>query len=113
MCLIAKNIEAYHLFLKGRHAFNKWSVEGYRTATDYFLQAIAKDPNFREAYSYLASSYSARMSWNGDLSPVEAKKNIEKYLEEAWRRNPTDNDFLTKAFLEFFITKDFASSEKV
>jgi adenylate cyclase len=69
-----KNREAYDLFLKGRHAFNLWGVEGYRTATEYYKQAIAKDPDFQEAYSYLASSYSARMSWNGDLSPAEAQK---------------------------------------
>lgn len=108
-----KSIEAYHLFLKGRHAFNKWSVEGYRTATDYFLQAIAKDPNFREAYSYLSSSYSARMSWNGDLAPAEAQKYIEIYLAEAWKRGPSDNDYLTKAFVEFFVSKNFPASEKL
>ena len=108
-----KNLDAYDLFLKGRHSFNQWSVNGYKTATEYFQQAIAKDPDFQQAYSYLASSYSARMSWNGDLSPSEAKKNIEKYLTEAWKRTPTDNDYLTKAFLEFFISKDFAASEKL
>lgn len=108
-----KNLEAYNLFLKGRHAFNQWSVDGYRTATEYFKQAIAKDPEFKEAYSYLASSYSARMSWNGDLSPLEAKTNIELYVNEAWQRGPTDNDYLTKAFVEFFIAKDFPASEKL
>lgn len=107
-----KNLEAYDLFLKGRHAFNQWSVDGYRTATEYFKRAIEKDPEFQQAYSYLASSYSARMSWNGDLTPDEALKNIEIYLQEAWRRGPTDNDYLTKAFVEFFITKDFSSSEQ-
>jgi TolB-like protein/predicted metal-dependent HD superfamily phosphohydrolase len=108
-----KNLEAYNLFLKGRHAFNQWSVDGYRTATEYFKQAIAKDPEFKEAYSYLASSYSARMSWNGDLSPLEAEKNIELYLNEAWKRGPSGNDYLTKAFLEFFIAKDFAATEEL
>lgn len=108
-----KNLEAYNLFLKGRHAFNQWSVDGYRTATEYFKQAIAKDPDFKEAYSYLASSYSARMSWNGDLSPLDAKNNIELYLNEAWQRGPSDNDYLTKAFVEFFIAKDFPASEKL
>ncbi len=108
-----KNLEAYDLFLKGRHAFNQWSVDGYRTASDYFKRAIEKDPEFKLAYSYLASSYSARMSWNGDLSPDEALRNIEVYLNEAWQRGPSDNDFLTKAFVEFFISKDFASSEKL
>lgn len=106
-----KNLEAYDLFLKGRHAFNQWSVDGYRTASEYFLKAVSKDPEFREAYSYLASSYSARMSWNGDLSPNEAKKYIEQYLAEAWKRGPSENDYLTKAFFEFFINKDFSATK--
>ncbi len=108
-----KNLEAYDLFLKGRHAFNQWGVEGYKAATEYFKKAIAVDPDFKEAYSYLASSYSARMSWNGDLSPDEANKNIEMYLSEAWKRGPTDNDYVTKGFVEFFIKKDFSASEKL
>ncbi len=108
-----KNLEAYDLFLKGRHAFNQWGVEGYRTATEYYKQAIAKDPEFKQAYSLLASCYSARMSWNGDLSPDEAKKNIEVPLNEAWKRGPSDNDYLTKAFVEFFISKNFKVAEKL
>lgn len=108
-----KNLEAYDLFLKGRHAFNQWGVEGYKAATDYFKKAIALDPEFKEAYSYLASSYSARMSWNGDLSPQEAQQNIDVYLAEAWKRGATDNDYLTKAFVEFFIHKNFEAAEKL
>lgn len=108
-----KNLEAYDLFLKGRHAFNQWSVDGYRTASEYFKKAIEKDPEFKQAYSSLASSYSARMSWNGDLSPAEALKSIEIYLNEAWKRGPSDNDYLTKAFVEFFVNKDFNASEKL
>ncbi|HTF19640.1 MAG TPA: HD domain-containing protein [Chryseolinea sp.] len=107
-----KNLEAYDLFLKGRHAFNQWGVNGYRAATDYYKQALAKDPDFKQAYSALASSYSARMSWNGDLSPDEAEPFIEHYLHEARKRGPSDNDFLTKAFVQFFIKKDFSSAEK-
>ena len=108
-----KNLEAYDLFLKGRHAFNQWGVSGYRAASEYYKQAIAKDPDFQQAYSSLASSYSARMSWNGDLSPDEAEKYIQLYLDEAWRRGPSDNDYLTKAFVQFFIKKDFDSAEKL
>ena len=107
------NLEAYDLFMKGRHAFNQWSVDGYVTASKFFEKAIEKDPEFKQAYSYLASSYSARMSWNGDLSPAEALENIEVYLNEAWKRGPSDNDYLTKAFVELFINKDFKSSEKL
>ena len=106
-----KSLEAYDLFLKGRHAFNQWGVGGYRAASEYYKQAIAKDPDFQQAYSALASSFSARMSWNGDLSPDEAEKHIQLYLDEAWRRGPSDNDYLTKAFVHFFIKKDFESAE--
>ena len=53
------------------------------------------------------------MSWNGDLSPDEAEKHIQLYLDEAWRRGPSDNDYLTKAFVQFFIKKDFDSAEKL
>lgn len=107
------NLEAYDLFLKGRHAFNQWGVDGYRTATEYFKNALEKDPEFKQAYSYLASSYSARMSWNGDLSPGEALININRYLEEAWKRGATDNDYLTKVFVAFFINKDFGAADKL
>jgi TolB-like protein/predicted metal-dependent HD superfamily phosphohydrolase/Tfp pilus assembly protein PilF len=107
-----RNLEAYDLFLKGRHAFNQWSVDGYRTATEYFLKAASLDPEFHEAYSYLASSYSARMSWNGDLSPLESKKHIDQYLTSAWQRGPSDIDYQTRGFAEFFIEKNFAEAER-
>lgn len=107
------NLEAYDLFLKGRHAFNQWGVQGYRTATEYFKRALEIDPEYKQAYSALASSYSARMSWNGDLAPGEALVLINKYLNEAWKRGATDNDYLTKLFVEFFINKDFDAADKL
>ncbi len=107
-----KNLEAYDLFLKGRHAFNQWNLEGYRTASDYFKKALDRDPEFKEAYSYMASSFSARMSWNGDLSPAEAGPLINQYLDEAFKRGASDNDYLTKGFVEFFIEKNFEATEE-
>jgi uncharacterized protein len=107
------NREAYDLFLKGLHAFNQWGVQGYRTASEYFKRALELDPDYKQAYSYLASSFSARMSWNGDLAPGEALVQINKYLNEAWKRGATDNDYLTKLFVEFFINKDFDAADKL
>lgn len=106
-----KNLRAYDLFLKGRHAFNQWNLEGYRQAEKYFLQALAEDPDFTLAYSYLASTYSALMSWNGDLTPNESLTKINQYLPEAIRRGATDNDYLTEGFVEFFINKNFPAAE--
>ncbi len=107
-----RNIKAYDLFLKGRHAFNQWNVEGYRNAEKYFKQALDHDPDFAQAYSYLASTYSALMSWNGDLSPEESLTKINLYLPEALKRGASDNDYLTKAFVDFFIAKDLSAAEQ-
>lgn len=106
------NLEAYDLFLKGRHVFNQWNLDGYQQAERYFLQAVAEDPGFALAYSYLASTYSALMSWNGNLAPNESLKKIRQYLPLAIKRGATDNDLLTEAFVEFFINKDFQAAEK-
>ncbi len=106
-----KNVKAFDLFLKGRHAFNQWNLEGYRTAEKYFKLSLEEDPEFAQAYSYLASTYSALMSWNGDLSPEESLAKINRYLPEAIRRGATDNDYLTLAFVEFFIHKNFKAAE--
>jgi len=49
--------EAYDLYLKGRYFWNKRDRPGIYKAIDYFQQAIAKDPNYAEAYAGLADAY--------------------------------------------------------
>ena len=49
--------EAYQLYLKGRYNWNKRTVDGIRKATDYYQQAIDKDPSFALAYAGLAEAY--------------------------------------------------------
>jgi TolB-like protein/DNA-binding winged helix-turn-helix (wHTH) protein/Tfp pilus assembly protein PilF len=49
--------DAYEAYLKGRYFWNKRTEEGFKKAVDYFNQAIAKDPNYAEAYAGLADTY--------------------------------------------------------
>jgi adenylate cyclase len=51
------NAEAYQLYLLGRHF--RWIEikENFLKAKDYFLQAIAIDPNYSTAYAGLADTY--------------------------------------------------------
>jgi TolB-like protein/DNA-binding winged helix-turn-helix (wHTH) protein len=49
--------QAYDLCLKGLYFWNKRNVPGFQQATEYFQQAIAKDPNYAPAYAGLANSY--------------------------------------------------------
>jgi len=51
------NSEAYHLYLKGRYHWNKFSQTGLRTAIDFFTQAIEVDPTYALAYAGLADCY--------------------------------------------------------
>jgi serine/threonine-protein kinase len=49
--------EAYRLFVKGRYHWNKRTVEGLKTAIQFFQQAIDQDPTYALAYAGMADSY--------------------------------------------------------
>jgi len=49
--------EAHELYLKGRYFWNKRDDAGFNKAREYFERAIAKDPNYPEAYAGLADTY--------------------------------------------------------
>ena len=51
------NPEAYQLYLRGRHEWNKFSLEGLTRSITFFERAIQIDPNYALAYSGLADSY--------------------------------------------------------
>jgi tetratricopeptide (TPR) repeat protein len=49
--------EAHEAYLEGRFFWNKRTEEGFRKAISYFQAAIAKDPNYAEAYAGLADAH--------------------------------------------------------
>jgi serine/threonine protein kinase/tetratricopeptide (TPR) repeat protein len=49
-----ENTEAYQLYLRGRHAWNKRTIEGMRQSLSYFQQAIETDPSYARAHTGLA-----------------------------------------------------------
>jgi TolB-like protein/DNA-binding winged helix-turn-helix (wHTH) protein len=52
----AVNPEAYEDYLKGRYFWNQRSEDGVQKAVSYFNAAIAKDPNYAQAYAGLADA---------------------------------------------------------
>jgi serine/threonine protein kinase/tetratricopeptide (TPR) repeat protein len=46
--------QAYELYLKGRYAWEKWSLEGAKQAVGFFEEAIREDPKYALAYAGLA-----------------------------------------------------------
>jgi serine/threonine-protein kinase len=63
--------EAYRLYLKGRHHWNRWTEDGFYKAIEFFEQAVEKDPGYALAHAGLADSY-VLLGWNGYLPPKDA-----------------------------------------
>ena len=66
-----ENVEAYHLYLKGRFYWGKRTEEGLYKAIQHFRQAIELDPTYALAYAGLAEGYVPLLVY-GHLAPKEA-----------------------------------------
>jgi TolB-like protein len=54
-----ENVEAYELYLHGRHCWYRWNIRGMmQKAMGYFEAALTKDPEYALAYHGLADGYS-------------------------------------------------------
>jgi len=76
------NPEAYQLYLKGRLAWEKWTLDGTKEAIDYFQEAIKKDPNYALAYSGLADAYTIAPAGTG-LRPIDALRKAREAANKA------------------------------
>ncbi|HJZ13634.1 MAG TPA: hypothetical protein VJ521_15880, partial [Acidobacteriota bacterium] len=52
-----EDLEAYHLYLKGRYFWAKRYEAGLSKAMDFYLQAIERDPEYAPAYAGIADCY--------------------------------------------------------
>ena len=66
-----ENVEAFRLYLKGRHHWNRWTEEGFYKAIEHFQQAVENDPIYALAYAGLADCY-VLLGWNSYLPPKNA-----------------------------------------
>jgi TolB-like protein len=73
--------EAYQLYLRGRYHANKFTVDDWQKAVDYYKQSIDRDPAFPLPYVGLAEYY--QMNSNGTLAPIVAQPNAEAYALKA------------------------------
>ncbi len=51
------DLQAYQLYLQGRHFYIRFTPEGLRRAIEYFERAIARDPGYAVAYAAVAMAY--------------------------------------------------------
>ena len=62
--------EAYELYLRGRHYWNKRSEKMLIQSIDCLKRAVQLDPQYAHAYAGLADSY-ASLAWLGAIPPQE------------------------------------------
>jgi serine/threonine protein kinase len=78
------NPDAYEAYLKGRYYWNKRTLSAVKKGTEYFQQAIEKDPTYAAAYAGLADS-AGIAGWWGFAPPAQgcglAKEAARKSLE--------------------------------
>lgn len=64
-------LDAYTLFLRGRHEMNKRTESGIRRSVEYFEQAKARDPSYAEAHAGIAEAH-ILLSVYGIIEPDDA-----------------------------------------
>lgn len=85
------SLEAFHLYLKGRHYWNKRTGEALRKAISYFNQAIETDPLYALAHAGLADCYVPLGYWTF-LAPQDAFPRAKAAAGKALQLDPTIAD---------------------
>lgn len=107
-----KNLEAYDLYLKGRHSLNLYTLEGGKLAEHYFKLALQEDASFTLAYSGLARTYLHSVTWMGDRTPSEGLPLIEAHLNLIMKGELSEMDYLTLGLTHMMVKVDYQTSEK-
>src|SRR6202140_248649 len=83
-----ENSDAFQLYVKGRFYMEQRTREGIYKALDQFNQAVAKDPNYAQAYAGLADAYILLFDreW---ISYSEAAPKIRSSAQRAIDLDPT------------------------
>lgn len=83
-----ENAEAYQLYVNGRFYLAQRTRESIYKALDQFNQAVAKDPNYAQAYAGLAYAHVLLFD-RGWISPEEASPKIRSAAQRAIELDPT------------------------
>jgi serine/threonine protein kinase/tetratricopeptide (TPR) repeat protein len=67
------DVQAYQLYLLGKHCVTRWTQEGFDQGIKHLKQAVAQDPNYALAYATIAYAYmDIGLGVAGALPPEEA-----------------------------------------
>src|SRR5258706_972301 len=81
------NLEAYRLYLEGRHYWRQFIPSSTGQAIEYFQRAITADPSFAPAYAGLADSYMQMNVWHAG-PPSQLMEKAREAATRALGLNP-------------------------
>jgi len=104
--------EAYKLYVKGRHYWNKRTVNDLTKAIEYFNRAIDLDPLYADAYAGLAMTY-AVLSGYTDISPRENGPKVQAAARRALEINEALADpHAALGFFAFYHANNFREGRR-
>ncbi len=79
-----RDLEAYQLYLKGRHEFEKFTAAGFTASLAFLEQAVARDPGFALAYAAIAQTHGESVSAGINLvAPAVAFARAQQAVDHA------------------------------
>ena len=105
-----KNMEAYDLYLKGRHQHLMWDGQGIANAIELYEQCVTIDPSFALPYFGLSYCYAMAGSWGNNKGLLQMS---EEKLSKGFKLDKQSyvGDF-SKATLSFWGQWDFIKGHK-
>src|SRR5438093_6010076 len=104
--------EAYEAHLRGRYHWNQRSGDGLKKATQWFRQAIAKDPTYAVAYAGLADCLSI-LGWWSFVSPDDGCGRAKELAQQALKLDRSlPEAHASLAWATMLYDYDFVSAER-
>ncbi len=107
-----KSAEAYDLYLRGRHAFDRIDKEGLDEALMLFQRALDRDPTFADAAAGLSATYSVQVTV-GSLPPTVGFEQARSAATNALKLDPRNaRAHVGMAWIHIMYDWDWASAER-
>ena len=107
-----KSAEAYDLYLRGRHAFDRGDKEGLEEALMLFQRALDLDPTSTHAAGWIAASYSTQVLV-GSLAPAAGFEQARRMATVAVKLDPNNaRAYVAMAMIHLMYDWDWAGAER-
>jgi len=108
-----RDLQAYQLYLQGRHCLVKFTEPGIRRGIEYFEQAIAKDPEYALAHAGVAMAFTELGGQGGGaVTPAQAYERAKEAAAKALALDGAlEEARCMLAFLKFVCDFDWTGAE--